>query len=137
MMRKISIGLMTLGIFGLVISFRVLIREQWGAAPYSAGGVILLAVGALLYWLSSKAIRDQSGGVAREVAPSNDGESRPQLNNGVLYVSLTAYVAVTIVVTVMMISGGQDLSGLIFLWILFLGFAVFVIARRILLKDHK
>jgi hypothetical protein len=135
MTRKIAIVLIALGIFGLVASFRVLIREQWGAGPYSAGGVILLAFGVLLYWLSSRNASNESRGANREPTSSEVTESRAQLNNAALYVSLIAYLAVTIVATVIMISGGKDLGRLIFLWILFVGFAV-LIARTVSLKDH-
>ena len=54
MVRKVSQALMVLGMLGLVLSFTALLRDRWGAGRYSAGGVILLAVGALLYWLSSQ-----------------------------------------------------------------------------------
>jgi hypothetical protein len=137
MTRKIAIVLIALGIFGLVISFGVLIQAQWGAGPYSAGGAIVLAVGVLLYWLSSRNASNESRGANREPASSEVTESRPQLNNAALYVSLIAYLAVTIVATVIMISEGKDLGGLIFLWILFVGFAIFVIARTVSLKDHR
>ena len=59
MTRKIATALIALGLFGLVLGFRVLIREQWGAGPYSLGGVILLAAGSTLYWLSSRAAREK------------------------------------------------------------------------------
>jgi hypothetical protein len=72
----------------------------------------------------------------RKPTSSDDSESQLQLDNAVLYVSLIAYLAVTIVATVIMISEGKDLGGLIFIWILFVGFAAFVIVRTVSLKDH-
>lgn len=137
MTRKIAIVLMALGIFGLVPSLRVIIREQWGAVPYSAGGVILLTIGVLLYWLSSRNTGNQSAGVTREPASSDETRFRPQLNDGIFYGSLTASIVVAIVTTAVMISSGFAPGGIIFLWILFAGFASFVVARRLLLKDHK
>jgi hypothetical protein len=72
----------------------------------------------------------------RKPTSSDDSESQLQLDNAVLCVSLIAYLAVTIVATVIMISEGKDLGGLIFIWILFAGFAAFVIVRTVSLKDH-
>jgi uncharacterized membrane protein HdeD (DUF308 family) len=66
MTRKIATALIALGIFGLVTGFRVLVREQWGAGIYSAGGVILLAVGVLLYVLNSKKASNKSTSAKRE-----------------------------------------------------------------------
>lgn len=137
MTRKIAIVFIALGIFGLVLSLRVLIREQWGAVPYSAGGAILLTIGALLYWVSSRDTGKQSASVTLEPASSDDTPVRPQLNNGIFYGSLTASIVVAIVATVILISGGIDPGGIIFLWILFVGFAGFVIARRLLREDHE
>jgi hypothetical protein len=77
MTQKIATVLIALGIFGLVIGFRVLILEQWGAGLYSAGGLILLTIGVLLYWLSSRNANNQSTSANREPFPSEDTKSRP------------------------------------------------------------
>jgi uncharacterized membrane protein YidH (DUF202 family) len=134
--RKIATALMALGLSGLALSFRALIREQLGAGLYGAGGVILLAVGALLFWLTSKVSSNPSANSYLN-ATSNDDE-RPGLppSNAVLYVSVSAYLVLTIVMTVIMISGEKGPGGIIFMWLLFVGFAVFVIARSVVLKDH-
>jgi hypothetical protein len=127
---------MAVGLFGLVLSFRVLIREQWGAGPYGAGGAILLAVGALLYSLSSRKSSNPSQVTTLQAASNDDAGPGLQQTNAVLYVSLSAYLVLTVVVTVIMISGEKDPGGIIFMWLLFVGFAVFVIARSVVLKDH-
>jgi membrane protein DedA with SNARE-associated domain len=72
MMRKISQVLIVLGMLGLVTGFTALINYQWGAGPFTAGGVILLAVGGLLYWLSS---RNTSNQPPREIS---EPDSRPK-----------------------------------------------------------
>jgi hypothetical protein len=72
MMGTISQVLMVLGMLGLVTGFTALINYQWGAGPFTAGGVILIAIGGLLYWLSS---RNASDPPPRE---NSEPDSRPK-----------------------------------------------------------
>lgn len=51
---------MSAGLIGLVMSFTVLIRDRWGAGFYLILGLVLLAVGALFFWITSRKTLDSS-----------------------------------------------------------------------------
>jgi hypothetical protein len=82
MMRRVSQALMVLGMLGLVTGFTTLINYQWGAGPFTVSGVILLAVGGLLYWLSSSNVSNHP---PRE---NDESDSRPKAAGYVAWIPL-------------------------------------------------
>lgn len=53
-LRRTSQFMMSAGMIGLVLSFTALLRDRWGAGVYLVAGLVLLAVAAFLYWVTSR-----------------------------------------------------------------------------------
>jgi predicted membrane channel-forming protein YqfA (hemolysin III family) len=59
---------MSAGLVGLALSFTALIRDRWGSLAYLLAGIVLLIVGATLYWITS---RKRTDDIENHERPSN------------------------------------------------------------------
>jgi hypothetical protein len=132
-LRNFAHGTLTVGLFGLVLSFRSLGREGGGGAFFLVAGVALLIVGAVLLIIASRTTRItpvEHGDPPSPTPATTSPVPREFLGGRLGYAALALTIAVAIVLTVYVIVQGIDGSILFLIWIGFGGFAIIFLARR-------
>lgn len=147
LVKRCAEVLLALGVSGLVAAFSSLIRQREGALVFAIGGVVLLAVGSILYVVAKRRVTVETGATG-DTSDTVDTVDNAGTGGGVDpasmrflvvrgYVALIALPLASIATTVWAIATGSNAGIPFLLWVGTAGFAAVFLGGRAAARDSE